>query len=441
VDLLEPVRAFDRLQRRVPALAIPVAVLRNFSDSGAGNAAALIAWWGFFSVFPLYLLFVSILGFVLQGHPGVAHTLVNSALKQFPIVGADLSQLKGSSLALGLGLLGTVWSGLGVTVAIENAFNVVYAVPHREQGDFFMRRVRGAKLLVTVGVLQLLATGVSGLVGAGLGSGLLPAAGVVIALLLDLALFTVSFRFLTPSVVSMRELWPGILIATAGWELLQTLGGTYIRHVVKGDTQTYGTFAELIGMLAWLYLGARVVVFAAEINVTLTRRLWPRSLMDPPEPSDRRARAMLAKMEERDDKETVEVTFHPPAARAPRPLGHAPYAVAPEPAPGEPAPPALPATAEVDIHTMTFERLLQALSDGLDGLELSEPARVRARAWLREAAEAVVERRGDARGEMAVAAGGGGREREREGAVDREAAAALAAAAERALGLAPPAAG
>jgi membrane protein len=425
VDLLAPIRAFDRLQRRIPPLAIAVAVLRSVSDQGAGNTAALIAWWGFFSLFPLYLLFVTILGFFLQGHPAAQHAVLNSALRQFPIIGPDLRRLDGNSVALGVGLAGTLWSGLEVTIAVQTAFNLIYAVPHRKQGNFFVRRLRGIKLLLAAGGLQIFSTAISGAVSAGLGRGIFPVAGVLVSLALNLALFTIAFRFLTPGAVPSRELRPGILIATVGWELLQALGGFYVRHAIQGDSETYGTFAEVIGFLVWLYLGAEILVYAAEINVVLTRHLWPRSLMDPPEPADRRARAMLAKMEERDDRETVEVSFHPPTAHDDGELGHVAYAVAPQPAPGEVASAALEGFAGVDIHTMTFAQMLEVLGEGLDALELPKATRDRARRWLKEAAE--------------VSEGAPQGEDSRPfDPPEREVVAALAAAAERALGLARP---
>jgi uncharacterized BrkB/YihY/UPF0761 family membrane protein len=258
VDLVAPVKAFDRFQRRHKPVAVTVAVLRNFSDQEAGNASALIAYWAFFSIFPLLLLFVTVLGFVLQGDPSAQSSVVHSALSQFPVIGAHPATLSGNGLALAVGIVGALASGLGVTVAVPT-----------------------------------------------------------------------------------RELWPGILLATVGWEILQSVGGLYVHHVVKGADQTYGTFATVIGLLAWLYLGARIVVYAAEINVVLTRRLWPRSIMDPPEPADRKARAALAKMEERDDKETVQVDFHPHAKNESAGLAGDPtYAVAPAPRPGENAQPA-----------------------------------------------------------------------------------------------------
>src|SRR5579862_476008 len=107
VDLLAPVRAFDRFQRRHAPLALVVAVLRNFSDQGAGNAAALIAWWGFFSLFPLLLVFTAVLGFVLQGDPAAQRAVLHSTLSQFPIFGSSPRHLHGLSIGLSLGIVGT----------------------------------------------------------------------------------------------------------------------------------------------------------------------------------------------------------------------------------------------------------------------------------------------------------------------------------------------
>ena len=71
-----------------------------------------------------------------------------------------------------------------------------------------------------------------------------------------------------------------------------------------------GVFAVVIVLLSWLYLSSRLLLYAAEINVVLAKRLWPRSLVQPPltEP-DRRVLAALAETEERRPEETVEVRF------------------------------------------------------------------------------------------------------------------------------------
>src|SRR5438445_1663995 len=108
-------RRVDRFQEHRPWVAFPYAVLRKFGDDGAGNLAALIAYYGFFSLFPLLLVLVSVLGIILRGHPAVRDSIVHSALARFPVIGDQLRvrSLTGNGLALALGLAAALWAGLG----------------------------------------------------------------------------------------------------------------------------------------------------------------------------------------------------------------------------------------------------------------------------------------------------------------------------------------
>ena len=87
--------------------------------------------------------------------------------------------------------------------------------------------------------------------------------------MLNLVLFFATFRMLTDNSVPTRQLWPGIITAAILWEILQAVGGVYIGHVVKNASNTYGTFATVIGLLTWLYLGAQAVLYSAELNTVL----------------------------------------------------------------------------------------------------------------------------------------------------------------------------
>jgi uncharacterized BrkB/YihY/UPF0761 family membrane protein len=122
-------------------------------------------------------------------------------------------------------------------------------------------------------------------------------------------MFFAAFRMLTDRSIATRELWTGIVVATVAWAILQQVGGIYIKHVVQGAGQAYGTFATVIGLLTWLFLGARIIVYAAEINVVRRRRLWPRSLLEPPVPADRRTLDAMAKIEQRRDEQEVDVHY------------------------------------------------------------------------------------------------------------------------------------
>ena len=83
--------------------------------------------------------------------------------------------------------------------------------------------------------------------------------------------------------------------------------------MVSRASNTYGTFATVIGLLVWLHLIAQLTLYAAEINTVVVRRLWPRSLLGPPDaPADRETLRALAKVEERHDDEQVDVHFRQP---------------------------------------------------------------------------------------------------------------------------------
>ena len=84
-----------------------MAVIRKFGNDQAGSLAALIAYYAFFSIFPLLLVFTTILAFVLQGNTELYDDVTNSVLAQFPVVGDQLHAhaLTGKITALVLGLL------------------------------------------------------------------------------------------------------------------------------------------------------------------------------------------------------------------------------------------------------------------------------------------------------------------------------------------------
>ncbi|MFZ0042242.1 MAG: YihY/virulence factor BrkB family protein [Solirubrobacteraceae bacterium] len=297
-----------------------MAVVRKFGNDQAGNLAALMSYYGFFSLFPLLLVFTTILGYVLAGDKSAQQSVENSVLAQLPLIGNEITthSLSGSALALILGLATALWAGLGVTNAAQNALNTVWAIPFKRRPNFFKSRLRGIALLVSLGILFIVSTVASGIVSGGFGGLGAKVAGYAVALVLNFGLFMASYRFMTVSEVRTRDLRIGAAVASVLWTILQSVGGYYIGHVEKGNKGTYGTFATVIALLIWLHLGAQIFLYCAEINVVTSRKLWPRSLMGPPEaPADQKTLRALAKVEERSEEQTVEVQFdtgeHAPA--------------------------------------------------------------------------------------------------------------------------------
>jgi membrane protein len=273
----------DRFQQGSRRLGFTVAVLKKFDEDQASQMGALIAYYGFFCLFPLLLVFVTVLGFVLDGNPSAQESVLHSTLSQFPIIGTQLQSnvhsLKGSFLALAIGIVGSLLLGLGVTGATQSAFNRVWGIPRRRQLGFLAWRLRGLGLLVVLGLLSIVSTVAAGYVTAQTAGAMAVLGGVLTALAANLLLFFTVFRMLTSEEVGTRDLIPGVVLAAVLWQLLQHIGGFYVEHVVRHAKETSGLFAFVLGLLTWLYLGGQVTVLAAELNVVRARRLWPRSLL------------------------------------------------------------------------------------------------------------------------------------------------------------------
>jgi membrane protein len=315
MTLTDRLHTLDRQQQNVRGLSFVAAVIKKFFDDHAAQLAALIAYYGFVSLFPLVLVLVTVLGFVLQGDPDEQKQILDGTLGQFPIISDQLKvqPLTGNITALAIGVVISLLAGLGVMNASQNAFNRIWHVPYKSRPNFLFARLRSLGVLALLGTLVLASTAAAGFVGTSSHSATTVVIGVVLAFALNLAVFMLAFKLLTAIDVPWRDLLPGVVVAAVFWQLLQHLGGYYIDHELKRTGPLYGVFAFVLGLLAWLYLGAQLTIFAAEVNVVRARRLWPRSFLgDPLLDADRRALASSAEIEERIDEESVEVTFSEP---------------------------------------------------------------------------------------------------------------------------------
>jgi membrane protein len=315
----------DGWQQRRAALAFPVAVIKKFVDDGADRLGVQVAYWGFFSVFALLLVFASILGFVFESNPDLQHQLLNSTLERMPVIGpqirGDIGSLTGSALALAVGIAGALWTGLGVTLAIGEALDRIWAVPRTNRAGFLSSRLRGLLVLASIGTVNVVATAAVGLVAAGgVGTVATKVLGLLASAAVDLVLFAASFRLLTTAHVTTRQVLPGASLATGCWLGLQALGGVYVTQVLAGSSQIYGGFAAVVGLLSWLLIASELILFAAELNVVLARRLWPRSLTGELLDADKQALRDSAHAAQLDPRQQIAVRFE----RVGRSNGHGP---------------------------------------------------------------------------------------------------------------------
>jgi YihY family inner membrane protein len=306
-------RRGDAWQQRHRVVAFPVAVIRKFGDDGGGSLAALIAYYGFFSIFPLLMALDTVAVFILHGNEQLRRRVVDSALAEFPLIGnqirSSLGTISGSTFVLIVGIVGAIWAGLAVLAALQSAMDEVWDVPRRERAARLTRVVRGLIAIIALALTVLMATATAG-VASTLGSWGATATGLVFSAALNVVTMAIIFRSSTGARVSWSDVLPGAAIAGGVWTLLQAIGVYIVDRHIRGASNTYGTFAVVIGLLTWLYLGAQLTVIAAEVNVVRCRGLWPRSLLTPPtRPENEESLSLQARQEEAVPSERVVAKF------------------------------------------------------------------------------------------------------------------------------------
>ena len=280
----------DRFQRRHPVIAFPLGVVYKYFDDQGPYLAAIISYYAFIAVFPLLLISTSILGFVLQGDPQLSQDLLDTALSQFPIVGDQLGSeqgLQGSVPAIVVGSIVALYGAMGLGQAAQNAANIAWSVPRNSRANPFLMRLRSLIFLAIagIGILALaIATSVlanpdafGGLVGEATGW-LVRGVGFV----LTAAIFVGLFRLVSAGRAGTRSVLPGALFTTVGWQLLQLAGNSYVTRVINRARETVDpTFALVLGLVAFIFATAVVVVLGLEVNVVRRRHLYPRALLTP----------------------------------------------------------------------------------------------------------------------------------------------------------------
>jgi YihY family inner membrane protein len=320
----QAVRRADLAQQRHLAPAFVFGVIKKFGDDNGGMLVAGLAYAAFVSAFPLLLILVTILVNIAAGEPSLRHEIISAVTRQFPLAGrqlADIHALRRSTVAgLVVGLVLLIWGATRLAQAGLFTMEQVWNLPGPARVGYLPRLGRAVAFLgvLTVGVVA--STLLAGLDTYGRNAPAFVVLAEALALLANVALYLGSFRVLTPAGVRWRQLVPGAVTGGTAWTVLQAVGAYLVHHELR-SASVYGIFATVLGLIAWIYLGAEVSVYAAEVNVVLARRLWPRALVQPPlTEADRAAMALQALQNQRRPEQQVEVTYtdRPGHAKAPR---------------------------------------------------------------------------------------------------------------------------
>lgn len=334
------VRRVDAVQQRHRAAAFVFGVVKKYGDDNGGVLVSNLAYSAFVSLFPLLLILVTILGLVASADPALRRQALDAVAKQVPLIGHQLAgnvhELRRSSVVgLVVGLLGLIWGAAGLAQAGLFTMAQVWNLPGPARPGYVQRLGRAALFLAVLGVGVVVTTLLTALGTVVHNAAVIVVAGEVLAAAANIGMYFAGFRVLTPKGVPARRLVPGAVAGGVAWTVLQVVG-THLVHRFLHSDSVYGVFATVLGLLAWIYLGAEITVYAAETNVVLARRLWPRSIVQPPlTEADRAVLAVQALQNQRRDDQHVEVSFDD------RPADVTASAKAPR-TPDEIAPPARP---------------------------------------------------------------------------------------------------
>jgi YihY family inner membrane protein len=281
-----------------------------------------LAYSGFISLFPLLLVLVTILGLVAAVNPAFRQDALDAVAKQVPLIGSQLTgnvhELRRNSLiGLIVGLIVLIYGATGLAQAGLFTMEQVWNLPGPARPGYVQRLGRAVLFLALLGAGVVVTTLLASLNTYGHKAVILAILAQVAAAVVNMAMYLGAFRVLTPKSVPSRWLLPGAVVGGVAWTVLQILG-TYLVHHFLHSSSAYGVFATVLGLLAWVYLGAEVAVYAAELNVVVARRLWPRAMVQPPlTEADRHSMALQALQNQRREEQQIRVTFNdrPPGVR------------------------------------------------------------------------------------------------------------------------------
>ncbi|HEX6988594.1 MAG TPA: YihY/virulence factor BrkB family protein [Bacillota bacterium] len=284
------------MPQRPPRHAIParppgvgtatIRAVRRFLDHDGPTAAAAIAYYALFSLFPLLLVALAAAAFVLPDLPArrqVLHLVEAYVPGARPLIQENLARLVGIRSGVGaFGLIFFIWSASAVFAAVTRALDraVERAVPGGRGGGtrpspLRARLVGLAMVGITAAVLVAALAGTTWL-EALRGRGLAlpaPMAGVDrtapwLTAALTFVTVLAAYRLVPVGAPPAGRLWPGALLAAAGLHAARSLFARYVATVEPG-VLIYGSIGVVILTLLWFYLSAAILIFGLEWAVAL----------------------------------------------------------------------------------------------------------------------------------------------------------------------------
>lgn len=267
------------LRARRPVVDHLLRTVEHYGSVNGNGLAAAVTYFAFLSFFPILALSFAIFGQVAKIYPDAEDTLVDAANSVLPgLVGGDsgvsLDTLQSAAPGIfSVGILLTLYSGLGWLSGMRQALVTVFEEPPREQPGFVTGKLRDIAALLALGSVLVVSVAVSGVatklltpildaLQLGTVAGVLLAVlAVVLGLAANALLFFAFFRLLAAPEVPSRSLWSGALLGAVAFELLKQLSTFLLKSTA--NSEAFQAFGIALILVVWINYFSRVVVYAA----------------------------------------------------------------------------------------------------------------------------------------------------------------------------------
>jgi membrane protein len=269
------------VRRRHRVVDLVVEVLDGWRRHLTGRSAAVITYYGFLSVFPLFMVASTVLAIVLRNDEELRERILDTIVAQIPIIGneilASAGELSGGAAEIVIGLAIALWASTKAFVGLHVSFDQIWDVPLDDREGAAAKRGKAVLGILVIGVGLLASTALSvmaSLADIALVGRLLLLAGTATVSTLMLL---VMYRYLTTASVQWREVVVGAVGCGIFYTALQTFGVLIIDRYLARSTSSVGAFATVFALMVWINLHAMGALAGAEVNVALHRQRGDRA--------------------------------------------------------------------------------------------------------------------------------------------------------------------
>jgi len=266
---------------------------KEFMDDGSTTQAAALSYYTIFSLPPLLLLILMILGAVvdpreaqqqLQGQLGAL--MGPSASRQVATMMEQAHQPgSGNALTTILSIAALLFGATGAFGQLQSALNRAWEVmPDPEKGGIkavLLKRVFSFGMILSIAFLLLVSLVLSALLSAfgnalnqylpsGISGVLLQVINQVVSLLVITLLFAAIFKVLPDARVAWRDVWVGAVFTAVLFVVGKYLIGLYLGQSNPG--QAFGAAGSLAVMFVWVYYSSMILLFGAEFTQVWAKR-------------------------------------------------------------------------------------------------------------------------------------------------------------------------